>query len=80
MAARKAARDFVLDGPPADLAAVAVYSVEKGVRMLVTFTLGPAQLASAIETLGLEAPRAPGIRSRSLNTTPPPLHFGTRPE
>jgi VWFA-related protein len=61
VAARKAARDFVLDGlSGTDLAAVAVYSVERGMRMLVTFTSDRTQLARAIETLGLEAPRAPG--------------------
>jgi VWFA-related protein len=58
VAARKAARDFVLDGMAGtDLAAVAVYSVERGIRLLETFTSDRAQLARAIETLGIEAPR-----------------------
>ncbi len=80
VAARRAARDFVLDGlSGADLAAVAVYSVEKGVRMLVTFTSDRAQLARAIETLGLEAPHAPGDPLAFAYDTSA-LHFGSRPE
>ncbi len=80
VAARKAARDFVLDGlSGTDLAAVAVYSVEKGVRMLVTFTSDRAQLARAIETLGLEAPHAPGDPLAFAFDTSS-LHFAQRPE
>ena len=58
LVARKAARDFVLSGmSDRDLAAVATYSVEQGVRLLVTFSSDRAQLAHAIESLGLEARR-----------------------
>ena len=55
VAARRAARDFVLDGMlDTDLAAIGTYSAQTGVRLLVTFSSDRAALADAIETLGLE--------------------------
>jgi VWFA-related protein len=80
LAARRAAREFVLSGMgDRDLAAVATYSVEAGVRLLVAFSADRVQLARAIETLGI---------SRVMEASGDPLAFafdlsvalGKRPE
>lgn len=57
LAARRAAKEFVLSGiGDRDFAAVATYSVEKGLRLLVTFSQDRVQLARAIDTLGIIEP------------------------
>jgi VWFA-related protein len=50
--ARLAARDFVLEGlHPTDLVAVATHSIDRGGRILASFTIDRAQVARAIDTL-----------------------------
>jgi VWFA-related protein len=65
--ARLAARDFLVASlHPTDLAAVATYSIEQGPRLVVTFTPDRAQLARAIDTLGLNSIRAGAFKNDPL--------------
>lgn len=55
--ARLAAREFLLrELHPTDLAAVATYSLQRGPKLVVTFTPDRAQVARGIDTLGLRSP------------------------
>lgn len=52
--ARDAARDFVLNGMKSgDFAGVATYDVERGMKLVLSFTPDRDQVAAAVETLGL---------------------------
>jgi VWFA-related protein len=65
--ARMAARDFLLNGlHPSDLAAVATYSVEHGPQLVLTFTPDRAQLARAIDTLGMKRGYKEGFKQDPL--------------
>ncbi|HEY7111655.1 MAG TPA: VWA domain-containing protein [Thermoanaerobaculia bacterium] len=58
LAARRAAKEFVLGLAPNDFAGVATFSVEKGVRLLLTFSPDRVQAARAIDTLGMTDPNS----------------------
>jgi VWFA-related protein len=65
--ARLAARDFLLNAlHPSDVAAVATYSVEHGPQLVVTFTPDRAQLARAIDTLGMKRGYKDGFKQDPL--------------
>jgi VWFA-related protein len=68
--ARLAAHDFVLHAlRPTDLVAVATYSLATGPRLVLTFTPDRAQLAHAIDTLGIEK------SEEAAKAGGDPLHF-----
>ena len=55
LAAQRAAKEFVLNGiSDDDFVAVATYTVEHGLRLLVTFSGDRVQVARAIQTMGLD--------------------------
>ena len=55
LAAQRAAKEFVLNGVSnTDFVAVATYTVEHGLHLLVTFSSDRVQLAHAIDTMGLD--------------------------
>ena len=75
VAARRSARDFIVNRmSDLDTAAVVTYAVETGVRLVIPFSGDRAQIASAIDTLGLPtlAERSPdpsGLLMTNPNAT-----------
>lgn len=76
--ARRSARDFVVNRmKDLDLAAVATFSVETGLRLLVTFTGDRTQLASAIDTLGFPMLTQRNPDPLSMLISPPSMSNST---
>ena len=70
---RRAAGDFVRRRlAPSDLAAVATFDVNNGIRVVANFTEDRALLSHAIATLGFRACRASPTRSGSRPTSRSP--------
>ena len=81
VAARRAARDFVLTGMrDVDLAAVGTYSLESGVRLVIAFSSDRAALSQAIETLGLEPAARTDPLQISYRSGTPPFVASTQPD
>ncbi|KAA0251703.1 MAG: VWA domain-containing protein [Acidobacteria bacterium] len=77
--ARAAARDFVLDGMKSgDLGAVATFDVERGLKLVLSFTSDRDQLAAAVETLGLPGLLTAATDPLALTVYPPSFLQGTR--
>lgn len=70
--ARRAAGDFVRNGMKnGDLGAVATIDVEKGIRLVLTFTSDRDQLAAAVSTLALPSLTSPTADPLSLTVFNP---------
>lgn len=76
--ARAAAREFVLDGMKSgDLGAVATFDVERGLKLVLSFTSDRDQLAAAVETLGLPTLVTAATDPLALTVYPPSFLQGT---
>lgn len=76
--ARTAARDFVLNGMKnGDLGAVATFDVERGLKLVLSFTPDRDQLAAAVETLGLPTLLSAAADPLALTVYQPSFTQGT---